>query len=216
MMTILHNLSKELKSDNIILKKDEQEHVPHKQKKEPEKFKKIDEKDEIQFSILKENIFESENENIGKINNDLEISVVGQGKIEEKERDVLTIKSLIKSCETDIQYLNDIIHRYKNSTKDFIMKSMVVDNNSMVFIDKNESQENSEIDDTEKKIKYFDDINNEFVCLKKKLEDLLSLYKTEKDLTEIKKNELEKLEKLKTEYESLKIKKHSSKHIKSL
>lgn len=213
-MTILHNLSKELKSDNIILKDDE--HLPHKQKKEIEKYKKIDEKDELQFSIIKENIYESENENLGKINNDLEISVVCQGKIEEKEKDVLTIKSLIKSCERDIEYLNKIIHKYKNSTKDFIMKSMIVDDKSMVFIDKNESQENLEIDDTEKKIKYFDDINNEFVCLKKKLEDLLSLYKTEKDLTEVKKNELEKLEKLKTEYENLKKKKHSSKFIKSL
>jgi K+-sensing histidine kinase KdpD len=64
----------------------------------------------------------------------------------------------------------------------------------MIFIIKKEEEENEENDDMEKKAEYFKEIKGEFCVLKRKLDNLLSLYQLEKELTEIKKNNLENFE----------------------
>jgi hypothetical protein len=194
MMNILNKLSTELKNETIILKK-----------KELEQDNVIPEENELQLSIIKEN---SENSLI-KNNNDLEISEVCEEKLEEKEKNILQIKNLIKSCEQDMVYINKTLHKYKNSTNELMMESMVFGDKSMVSIDKKDNIEDK--DDSEEKVQYFNELNNKYIRLKKKLDDLLSLYKTEKELTEIKKIELEKLENLKIEYDNLKQKRYDSK-----
>ena len=164
MMNILNNLSKELKTESIILKN-----------KEIEQDKIIPEKNESDFSLIKGNFDNSINEEI-KNDNNLEISVVCEGKIEEKEKNILQIKSLIKSCEQDIEYIKKTLHKYKNSSNELIMESKIVNDVSVVEINKKDEFE--ERDDSEEKAKYFNELNNEFICLKAKLEDLFSLYKT--------------------------------------
>ena len=207
MMKILYNLNNKLKKQDIIVKNNNGDIKPNKKK-----IEKIEEKDELQFSIIKENSNGSNNSitemmNEDKINNDMEISVVQLGKLEEKEKNIIQLKNFINSCESDIQYIQSAIHKYKNSSNDLIMESGVFGFKSMVFINKkeeNEGEENNEVDSFEKKVQYFNELNNEFISLKKKLIDLLGLYKTEKEFTEIKKNELEKLENIKKEYNMLK------------
>ena len=207
MMKILYNLNNKLKKQDIIVKNNNGDIKPNKKK-----IEKIEEKDELQFSIIKENSNGSNNSitemmNEDKINNDMEISVVQLGKLEEKEKNIIQLKNFINSCESDIQYIQSAIHKYKNSSNDLIMESGVFGFKSMVFINKkeeNEGGENNEVDSSEKKVQYFNELNNEFISLKKKLIDLLGLYKTEKEFTEIKKNELEKLENIKKEYNMLK------------
>ena len=210
MMKILYNLNNKLKKQDIIVKNNNGDIKPNKKK-----IEKIEEKDELQFSIIKENSNGSNNSitemmNEDKNNNDMEISVVQLGKLEEKEKNIIQLKNFINLCESDIQYIQSAIHKYKNSSNDLIMESGVFGFKSMVFINKkeeNEWGENNEVDSSEKKVQYFNELNNEFISLKKKLIDLLGLYKTEKEFTEIKKNELEKLEKIKNEYRNLKNKK---------
>lgn len=209
-MNILNNLSNKLKKDKIILKNSREKLS---EQKEKEKEKIIQEKDELQFSLIKENSFDNseidnENEimNINKNINNIEISVVHQDKLEEKQKNILIILELIKFCRLDVEYLDKQIKNYKNCSDDLIMKSEVFDDNKIVMINKREENEKNTNDlySSAQKIEYYKDLQIEFVSLKKKLEELLALYKTEKEFTEIKKIELEKLEKVKNEYKILK------------
>ena len=208
MMKILYNLNNKLKKQNIIVKNNNDDIMP--QKNIPKEIEKIEEKDELQLSIIKDsgsNDSVNEMMNVDKNNNNMEISIVLLDKLEEKEKNIIQLQNFINSCESDIQYIQSAIHKYKNSSNDLIMESGIFGFKSMVFInkkDENEVQENNEVDSSEKKVKYFNELNNEFISLKKKLIELLGLYKTEKEFTEIKKNELEKLDNIKKEYNALK------------
>ena len=192
MMKILYNLNNKLKKQDIIVKNNNGDILPSKNKKK--EIEKIEEKDELQFSIIKENSGGSsgsinEMMNIDKIdknNNNMEISIVQLDKLEEKEKNILQLKNFIDSLESDIKYIENALHKYKNSSNDLIMESGLFGINSMVFInkkDEKEEQENNEGDSSEKKVKYFNELKNEFISLKKKLIDLLGLYKTEKEFT---------------------------------
>ena len=206
MMKILYDLSNQLNKENNILKNSNEEKISNSsydKKNEKEKIK--DKKEELNLSIIKEQQ-QDENEeemlNAEKKNN-LEISVVQLGKLAEKEKNVLEIEKLINLCEQDIEKIKKAKYKYKNSSENLFMESGIFNDKSMIFINKKEKNEDN-IDDSEKKINYFNGLNSEYCSLKKKLENLLSMYKTEKDLTETKKTELEKLENLKAKYNKIK------------
>lgn len=205
-MEILNKLSNELKKENIVLKNKNAEKKNFiNQKIEKEKI--IDEKEEIQLSLIKEN--SDSNNSINEVidkSNDIEISIVEQEKLEEKEKNILQIQNLINSCKLDLQYIDKEIRKYKNSSNDLMMESDIAGFKSMVFINKKEEEEKSELDDSHQKMMYFQNLKKEYISLKTKLEELLALYKTEKEFTEIKKYELEKLDNIKNEYKKLKIK----------
>ena len=86
------------------------------------------------------------------------------------------------------------------------MESGVFNDRSMIFINKKEEEENmdTEMDNSEKKIEYLEELKNLFITLKKKLVNISELYETEKEFTLIKKFELEKLDNIKNEYKKLK------------
>ena len=202
-MDILNKLSTKLKTENIILKNNEEKLSNSNQSKEKENtLGENKEKIDLKLSLIKENSDSSNDLGSQEKNNNIEISMVYQGKLEEKEKNILQIENLIESCNDDLESIEKKIYRYKNTTKDVIMESMVFEDTSMVFVNKKEDE-----DDTGDKLKYFTNLKNELISLRKKLENLLELYKTEKQLTELKKIELEKLDKLKKEYNKLKHKK---------
>ena len=200
MMDILQNLSTKLKNENIILKNNE-EKISN-QQNEKKNIEENKEKINLQLSLIKENSDSSNDLNLPDKNNNIEISMVHQGKLEEKEKNICQIENLIDSCTDDLDYIEKKIYRCKNTTKDVIMESGVFEDKSMVFVNKNEEEDND--NDTTDKLKYFKELKNELNSLKTQLENLLELYKTEKQLTELKKIELEKLEKLKKEYNKIK------------
>jgi len=209
-MNILYNLNNELNKENIILKKNANEQLAF---SKTEKFKekditdKKDKKNELNLSIIPENLEQnSEIANLEK-NNNIEISVVGERKLEQKEKNVSEIIDLINKCEEDIEKIEKCIKKYKNIQDNLIMESRVFDDRSMVFIEKNEESDNMKLDDPEEKTKFYEGIKSEYISLKNKLEDLLSLFKTEKELTKLKKIELENFENLKSNYDKLKQKK---------
>ena len=216
-MTILENLNK-LNDEGIKIKgireKAEQKDENREQKNSKNTSEEVNEEDNLpQLSLIKADSSEDYSESNEK-KNELEISMVGEEKVKKKEKNVSEITTLIDNCNEDIKTLDDIIKKYRNSTKDYIMQSKVdikVDI-SMVFIDKKGfgEREDSE-EELEKKANYFIDIKKEFVFLKKKLENLLSIYNSETELTKLKKGELENLEKLNEKYKALKQKKHNSK-----
>jgi hypothetical protein len=84
------------------------------------------------------------------------------------------------------------------------MKSEIFDDMKIVLINKREENEKNDVPDIGRKIEYLNHLKNEFNSLRKKMEEILALYKTEKTFNEIKKIELEKLEKIKNEYIILK------------
>lgn len=145
--------------------------------------------------------------------NELEISIVGPEKLKKKEKNVSEITELIENCKEDIDNLDKIIKKYRYSTKDYIMQSGIDEFKSMICIDVNKNGENDE-EDLEKKANYFNDIKKEFVYLQKKLENLLSMYNSEKELTALKKGELEYLENLNKKYKELKQLKQKKHNIK--
>ena len=199
-MGILNTLSHKLKKDEIVLKNSKEKSPPKNKQKE----KKSDKPEELSLSLIKEN---SDNSIIDlDKNNNMEISIVQLDKLEETEKDIVQLKTLINKCESDIQYIKSIIHRFKNSTNELIMESGVFNDKSMVFINKKEEEENSDInvDNTENKIDYFKRLKDKFTSLKNKLESILGLYESEKELSLIKKNELDKLNDIKNEYNQLK------------
>ena len=204
-MHILQNLS-ELNEERIILKDDnnqinkEEDNIAKKEGKKKTLIGK--ENLENQLSLIKEDSF-GENIELNEQKKELEISYVGQEKLETKKKNVSEVQNLIKKCEGDIKNLEKIIKKYQYSTKDLIMKSEIIDNNSMIFINKKDDNE-EENNDLEKKAEYFKEIKNEFSFLKVKLENLLSLYDAEKKLTEMKKRDLEYLEMLNNKYNELK------------
>ena len=209
-MNILYNLNNELNKENIILKKNANDQLAF---SKTEKFKekditdKKDKKNELNLSIIPENLEQnSEIANLEK-NNNIEISVVGERKLEQKEKNVSEIIDLINKCEEDIEKIEKCIKKYKNIQDNLIMESRVFDDRSMVFIEKNEESDNMKLDDPEEKTKFYEGIKSEYISLKNKLEDLLSLFKTEKELTKLKKIELENFENLKSNYDKLKQKK---------
>jgi len=209
-MNILYNLNNELNKENIILKKNANDQLAF---SKTEKFKekditdKKDKKTELNLSIIPENLEQnSEIANLEK-NNNIEISVVGERKLEQKEKNVSEIIDLINKCEEDIEKIEKCIKKYKNIQDNLIMESRVFDDRSMVFIEKNEESDNMKLDDPEEKTKFYEGIKSEYISLKNKLEDLLSLFKTEKELTKLKKIELENFENLKSNYDKLKQKK---------
>ena len=204
-MHILQNLS-ELNEERIILKDDnnqinkEEDNIAKKEGKKKTLIGK--ENLENQLSLIKEDSF-GENIELNEQKKELEISYVGQEKLETKKKNVSEVQNLIKKCEGDIKNLEKIIKKYQYSTKDLIMKSEIIDNNSMIFINKKDDNE-EENNELEKKAEYFKEIKNEFSFLKVKLENLLSLYDAEKKLTEMKKRDLEYLEMLNNKYNELK------------
>ena len=208
-MKILRNLS-ELNNERIILKdsNDKIEQVGDTDKKNEKKKNTLIGNTSLngQLSLIKEDSFE-DNSGVNEEKKELEISIVGKEKLETKKKNVSEIQSLIQKCDEDIINLNQVIKKYQYATKDLIMKSEIIDNNSMIFINKKE-EENEENDDMDKKAEYFKEVKNEFCILKRKLENLLSLYQLEKELTEIKKNNLENLEELNNKYNEIKRKKY--------
>lgn len=213
MMKILKNLEKYNK-DKFVLK---EENIDKKEKEDQEKEKKkkktiVGNNFKDQLSIIKEDSFGEKMESNNQ-KNELEISKVGSDKLIKKKKNVSEIQNLIEECDEEIINLNTIIEKYKKSTGDLIMQSAIIDDRSMVFINKKDEQEIVDDDDNEKKSEYFKEINNKICGLKKKLENLLSLYQLEEKLTEIKKKDLENFESLKDEYKKLKenIKKNNSK-----
>ena len=212
-MKILQNLS-ELNKERIILKdsNDKIEQIEDTEKKKEKKKKTLVGTKSLneQLSLIGEDSF-GENPEINEQKKELEISIVGNEKLETKKKNVSEIQNLIQKCDEDIINLNQIIKKYQYATKDLIMKSEIIDNNSMIFIDKKEEEENEGNDDMEKKAEYFKEIKGEFCVLKRKLENLLSLYQLEKELTEIKKNNLENFEKLNNKYNEIKKKKYIKK-----
>ena len=212
-MKILQNLS-ELNKERIILKdsNDKIEQIEDTEKKKEKKKKTLVGNKSLneQLSLIGEDSF-GENPEINEQKKELEISIVGNEKLETKKKNVSEIQNLIQKCDEDIINLNQIIKKYQYATKDLIMKSEIIDNNSMIFINKKEEEENEENDDMEKKAEYFKEIKVEFCVLKRKLENLLSLYQLEKELTEIKKNNLENFEELNNKYNEIKKKKYIKK-----
>ena len=214
-MKILENLS-ELNKERIVLKdskdsnNDQNEQKEEKNNKKEKKKTIIGKVEEKQLSLIKEDSFE-ENLEIKEKKNELEISIVGKEKLETKKKNVFEIENLIKKCDEDIANIDKIIKKYQYSSKDLIMQSQIIDDKSMIFISKKEGEENEDNDDVEKKTEYFKEIKEEFCKLKRKLENLLSMYKSEKELTEVKKRELENLETLNNKYNELKIKKRKKK-----
>ena len=212
-MKILQNLS-ELNKERIILKdsNDKIEQIEDTEKKKEKKKKTLVGNKSLneQLSLIGEDSF-GENPEINEQKKELEISIVGNEKLETKKKNVSEIQNLIQKCDEDIINLNQIIKKYQYATKDLIMKSEIIDNNSMIFINKKEDEENEENDDMEKKAEYFKEIKGEFCVLKRKLENLLSLYQLEKELTEIKKNNLENFEELNNKYNEIKKKKYIKK-----
>jgi hypothetical protein len=212
-MKILQNLS-ELNKERIILKdsNDNIEQIEDTEKKKEKKKKTLVGNKSLneQLSLIGEDSF-GENPEINEQKKELEISIVGNEKLETKKKNVSEIQNLIQKCDEDIINLNQIIKKYQYATKDLIMKSEIIDNNSMIFINKKEEEENEENDDMEKKAEYFKEIKGEFCVLKRKLENLLSLYQLEKELTEIKKNNLENFEELNNKYNEIKKKKYIKK-----
>ena len=212
-MKILQNLS-ELNKERIILKdsNDKIEQIEDTEKKKEKKKKTLVGNKSLneQLSLIGEDSF-GENPEINEQKKELEISIVGNEKLETKKKNVSEIQSLIQKCDEDIINLNQIIKKYQYATKDLIMKSEIIDNNSMIFINKKEEEENEENDDMEKKAEYFKEIKGEFCVLKRKLDNLLSLYQLEKELTEIKKNNLENFEELNNKYNEIKKKKYIKK-----
>ena len=212
-MKILQNLS-ELNKERIILKdsNDKIEQIEDTEKKKEKKKKTLMGNKSLneQLSLIGEDSF-GENPEINEQKKELEISIVGNEKLETKKKNVSEIQNLIQKCDEDIINLNQIIKKYQYATKDLIMKSEIIDNNSMIFINKKEDEENEENDDMEKKAEYFKEIKGEFCVLKRKLENLLSLYQLEKELTEIKKNNLENFEELNNKYNEIKKKKYIKK-----
>ena len=209
-MKILQNLS-ELNKERIILKdsNDKIEQIEDTEKKKEKKKKTLVGNKSLneQLSLIGEDSF-GENPEINEQKKELEISIVGNEKLETKKKNVSEIQNLIQKCDEDIINLNQVIKKYQYATKDLIMKSEIIDNNSMIFINKKEEEENEENDDMEKKAEYFKEIKGEFCVLKRKLDNLLSLYQLEKELTEIKKNNLENLEELNNKYNEIKRKKY--------
>ena len=214
-MKILENLS-ELNKARIVLKdskdsnNDQNEQKEEKNNKKEKKKTIIGKVEEKQLSLIKEDSFE-ENLEINEKKNELEISIVGKEKLETKKKNVFEIENLIKKCDEDIANIDKIIKKYQYSSKDLIMQSQIIDDKSMIFISIKEGEENADNDDVEKKTEYFKEIKEEFCKLKRKLENLLSMYKSEKELTEVKKRELENLETLNNKYNELKIKKRKKK-----
>ena len=208
-MKILRNLS-ELNNERIVLKdsNDKIEHIEDTDKKNEKKKNTLIGNTSLngQLSLIKEDSFE-DNSGVNEEKKELEISIVGKEKLETKKKNVSEIQNLIQKCDEDIINLNQVIKKYQYATKDLIMKSEIIDNNSMIFINKKED-ENEDNDDMDKKAEYFKEVKNEFCILKRKLENLLSLYQLEKELTEIKKNNLENLEELNNKYNEIKRKKY--------
>ena len=212
-MKILKDLS-ELNKERIILKdsneKNEKLEDTDGKKNEKKKTSIGKQNNENELSLIKEDSF-GENSILNDQKKELEISIVGKEKLETKKKNVSEIQNLIKKCDEDIINLSQIIKKYKYATKDLIMRSEIFDNNSMISINKKHEEENEENDEIEKKAEYFKEIKNEFCVLKRKLQNLLSLYQLEKELTEIKKNNLENLETLNNKYNELKKKKYLKK-----
>ena len=189
-MKILENLS-EINKERIVLKdsnndqKEEKDEKDEKNNKKDKKKTTIGKVDDVkQLSLIKEDSFE-ENLELNEKKNELEISIVGKEKLETKKKNVFEIENLIKKCDEDMANIDKIIKKYQYSSKDLIMQSQIIDDKSMIFIDKKGGEENEDNDDVEKKTEYFKEIKNEFCVLKRKLENLLSMYKSEKELTEV-------------------------------
>ena len=220
MMEFLNNLSNQLKNDKIILKNKNEEKIPESKQqneKNEKNGKEKEEKDVLKLSLIKDNSGNLDNSVNDMLNmetndnNNIEISVVHQDKLEEKQKNISLIHKLIDSCNLDIEYLDNEIKNYKNVSNDLIMKSEIFDDMKIVLINKREENEKNDVPDIGRKIEYLNHLKNEFNSLKKKMEEILALYKTEKTFTEIKKIELEKLEKIKNEYIILKQKKKKKK-----
>ena len=218
-MKILENLS-QLNDEGIKIKgSGEHKEQEEDNKKQNNKKKTLvistrakEEEKLSQLSLIKADSSEDYLES-NQNKNELEISIVGPEKLKKKEKNVSEITELIKNCKEDIDNLDKIIKKYRYSTKDYIMQSGIDEFKSMICIDVNKNGENDE-EDLEKKANYFNDIKKEFVYLQKKLENLLSMYNSEKELTALKKGELEYLENLNKKYKELKQlkqKKHNTK-----
>ena len=157
-MKILENLSKLNKEkviikDNTNLDKNIKLSDENEDKKEKKKKTIVGNKDK-QLSIIKEDSL-VENLELNEQKNELEISIVGIEKIEKNRKNVDEILNLIKKCDEDIENLDKLIKKYQYSTEDLIMKSEIIDDNSMIFIDKKDNKENENNEELEKKAEHF-------------------------------------------------------------
>ena len=211
-MTILENLS-ELNDERIKLKDSNEIKEQKDDKKEAKEKKKTlivstrvtnEEENPAQLSLIQADSFEDNLESNEK-KNEIEISMVGDEKIKKKKKNVTEIENLIEKCNEDINNLDILIKKYRYATQDFFM----IDDKSMICINKKDFEETEE--DLDKKAKYFNGLKDEFVYLKKRLENLLSMYNSEKTLTQLKKRELENLESLNKKYKELKLLKYNKK-----
>ena len=200
-MELLDKIQKEFNFDSkVIIKNNMQESNANDNMKNDSVLSFIKEEDENNNSI------NNQLDNHNNTNKNIEISIVNQKKIEEKEKNIENINNFINLCDNDIKNINKTINRIKYSTNSLIVESTIVNERSIMVIDKinEKNEENKGEENIENKISYLLDLKEKFISLKDKLTNLLSFYKSEKEITEKKKKNIEELELLKIKYDELK------------
>ena len=200
-MELLDKIQKEFNFDSkVIIKNNMQESNANDNMKNDSVLSFIKEEDE------NNNNNNNQSDNHNNTNKNIEISIVNQKKIEEKEKNIENINNFINLCDNDIKNINKTINRIKYSTNSLIVESTIVNERSIMVIDKinEKNEENKGEENIENKINYLLDLKEKFISLKDKLTNLLSFYKSEKEITEKKKKNIEELELLKIKYDELK------------
>ena len=200
-MELLDKIQKEFNFDSkVIIKNNMQESNANDNMKNDSVLSFIKEEDE------NNNNNNNQLDNHNNTNKNIEISIVNQKKIEEKEKNIENINNFINLCDNDIKNINKTINRIKYSTNSLIVESTIVNERSIMVIDKinEKNEENKGEENIENKINYLLDLKEKFISLKDKLTNLLSFYKSEKEITEKKKKNIEELELLKIKYDELK------------
>lgn len=200
-MELLDKIQKEFNFDSkVIIKNNMQESNANDNMKNDSVLSFIKEEDE------NNNNNNNQLDNHNNTNKNIEISIVNQKKIEEKEKNIENINNFINLCDNDIKNINKTINRIKYSTNSLIVESTIVNERSIMVIDKinEKNEENKGEENIENKISYLLDLKEKFISLKDKLTNLLSFYKSEKEITEKKKKNIEELELLKIKYDELK------------
>ena len=200
-MELLDKIQKEFNFDSkVIIKNNMQESNANDNMKNDSVLSFIKEEDE------NNNNNNNQSDNHNNTNKNIEISIVNQKKIEEKEKNIENINNFINLCDNDIKNINKTINRIKYSTNSLIVESTIVNERSIMVIDKinEKNEENKGEENIENKINYLLELKEKFISLKDKLTNLLSFYKSEKEITEKKKKNIEELELLKIKYDELK------------
>ena len=209
-MELLDKIQKEFNSDSkVIIKNNIQESNTNDNTKNELKLSFIIEEDNNKDNKDNNDNNNNDNDQLDNhknTNKNIEISIVNPKKIEEKQKNIESINNFINLCENDIKRINKTINRIKYSTNSLIVESTIVNEKSIMVIDKvNENNEASKGDqNVEERINYLLTLKDKFTSLKDKLTNLLSFYKSEKEITEEKKKNIEELELLKIKYDELK------------